>query len=476
MKYSLLLGTLLLMTTASFAQNLLGMSTSRYGGTNRLYINPALAADSPQKIYLNVVTGNAHVDNNYVRYQAPFSLLRLLSGTVPSAYKRADGTVQFEPAYTKELLNGKPKNGTAWGEVRGPSILLRTGERSAIAVTSRFRAVGQVTGASESVLSAIRSGLGEGILLGVPSTNNQINVNTNTYAELGLTYATTIWEGEGRKLLMGATAKVLLGYNAQQFINRGMDYRIVSDSLNPNTAVLRVTRLDATLGYTTFLQNRTIGLRTLFSPSSPGRGLGLDLGFTYISQYDDDSPALQLGLAVTDIGGLTYRGEEYGYSDIGKNPVRFTSQDFNNLGGSVGAARLIQQKLTTNRSPDRNSFGAGLPTSLNLTFDYHLPRGFGLNITYLQDVRSVQATAIHQPTLLAVTPRYETRLVSMAVPVSYLNGALLGGLSVRVGPAWLGTDNLLGLTGNSTVGIRPRGLDIYAGFAFGLGRKHTDEE
>jgi hypothetical protein len=275
---------------------------------------------------------------------------------------------------------------------------------------------------------------------------------------------------------MGATAKVLLGYNAQHLINRGLDYRIVADSTNTSTAVLEVTRLDATLGYTTFLQNRTLGLRTLVSPSSPGRGVGLDLGFTYISQYDSYSPALQLGFAVTDMGGLTYRGEEYGYSNIGDNPVQFTSRDFDDLDGSVGIARRIQQKLTTGRSADRSSFRAGLPTSLNLTFDYQLPQGFGLNVTYLQDLRSAQATAIHQPTLLALTPRYETRWLSMAVPLAYLNRGLTAGLSVRVGPAWLGTDNLLGLIGNSTVGIRPRGLDIYGGIAFGIGRARTDEE
>ena len=474
MKYLLLLGTLLGTPAASFAQNLLGISTSRYGGTNRLYINPAFAADSPQKIYLNGFTGNAHINNNYVRYQAPFSLLRLISGTVTDNFKRPDGSVEFEADYTEEMLDGKPKSGTLSGEIRGPAILMRTGARGAFAVTTRFRAVGQVTGASESVLSSVRAGLGEGVLLGIPSTNNQFSANTNTYAELGLTYAGTVWEGDGQKLMAGATAKVLLGYNAQHLINRGLDYRIVADPANSSNALLEVTRLDATLGYTTFLQNRTLGLRTLLSSSSPGRGLGLDLGLTYVSQYDSDSPALQLGLALTDLGGLTYRGEEYGYSDIGEKPVQFTSRDFNNLSGSVEIARIIQQKLTTGRSPDRSRFRAGLPTSLNLTADYQLPQGLGLNVTYLQDVRPVRAAAIHQPTLLALTPRYETRWVSVAVPFAYLNQGLTAGLSVRVGPAWLGSDNLLGLIGNSGNGIRPRGLDVYGGIAFGIGRAHDD--
>jgi hypothetical protein len=478
MKKSLLLGVLLVSTTASFSQNLLGISTSRYGGTNRLYINPAFAADTQQELYLNVFTGNAHVDNNYVRYQAPYSLARLLTGSVPDQYRRPDGSVEFAAEYTKEMLDGKPKNGTLWGEVRGPAILMRTSPRSAIAVTSRFRAVGQVTGASQSVLSAIRSGLGEGAPLGVPSVNNQINGNTNTYAELGFTYGGTLLEGDGRKLTLGVTAKVLLGYNAQHFINRGLDYQIITDPNNPNSAILEVTRLDANLGYTTFLQNRNVGLRTLLSTSSPGRGVGMDFGLSYISQYDEESPALQLGLAVTDIGGLTYRGDAFNYSDIGlnQNPVQFTSRDFNNLGGSVDIARLIQNKLTTGRAPDRNSFRAGLPTSLNLTADYQVPDGFGVNVTFLKDVRAVDAMAIHQPTLFAVTPRYETRWVSLALPIAYLNRSLTAGLSARVGPAWLGSDNLLGLIGNSANGIRPRGLDIYAGVAFGFGGRRGDRE
>ncbi|MBC3785519.1 DUF5723 family protein [Spirosoma utsteinense] len=476
MKYSLLLGALVLTASASLAQNMLGVSTSRYGGTNRLYINPAFAASSPQDVYLNGFMGNAHVNNNYVRYQAPFSLLRLISGSVQDRFKRPDGTIAFDASYTKEMLDGKPKNGTLWGEVRGPSMLIRTSPRSALAVTTRFRAVGQVIGASESVLSAVRSGLGEGAPLGIPSVDNQLSANTSTYAELGLTYAGTLLEGDGRKLMMGATAKVLLGYNAQHLINRGLDYRIITDPTNPNSAILEVTRLNADLGYTTFLQNRAISLRTLVSPSSPGRGVGLDLGFSYVSKYDSESPALQLGLALTDLGGLTYRGEQYAYSDIGETPVQFTSQDFNNLGGSVDIARLIQNKLTTGRRPDRNSFRSGLPTSLNLTVDYELPDGFGLNVTYLQDVRSVEATAIHQPTLLAVTPRYETRWVSMAVPLAYLNRGVTAGLSVRVGPAWIGSDNVLGLLGNSTNGIRPRGLDVYGGVAFGIGRSQADNE
>ncbi|QJW89731.1 hypothetical protein HNV11_10240 [Spirosoma taeanense] len=474
MKSSLFIGACLLVATGSSAQNLLGLSTSRYGGTNRLYMNPALVADSPSRLYLNVGVVNAHVNNNYVRYQAPFSLVRLLSGNVPAQYKNGDGSLNFSIDYTRETLDGKPKNGTIWGEVRGPAILIRSGSGSGLAITTRFRAIGEVIGASESLLSAVRAGLNDNTLYSIPSNNNQFSVNTNTYSELGLTYGGTVWEGDGQRLLLGATAKVLLGYNAQQLINRGLDYRIVADPVIPNSAYLEVDKLDATLNYTTFLQNRTLGPRTLFSPSAPGRGFGVDLGLTYISQYDADSPALRLGVALTDLGGITYKGEQYTYTDIGQQPIRFTGAEFNNVSGSEEILRIIQQKLDQGRSPNQGSFSAGLPTSLNLSVDYQLPDGVAIGVTYLKDVRSAQAMAVHQPTLLAVTPRYDTRWVSVAVPVAYLNGGFTAGASLRVGPAWLGTDNFLGLIGNTSNGIQPRGLDVYGGIAFGLGR--ADEE
>ncbi|MBC7570834.1 MAG: hypothetical protein H7319_14025 [Spirosoma sp.] len=460
----------LFLSANGFAQNLLGISTNKRGGTNRLYINPALAADSPDRFYVNVATGSLHLDNNYVRYQAPFSLLSYLTGSVPQQYKNADGSVRFTTEYTKENLDGRPKNGTLQGEVRGPSFLTRVGERSAVAVTTRFRAVGQLTDASQGLLSALRAGLDDGALYGIPSSNNQFSAGTNTFSELGLTYATTIWETDGRKLLLGVTGKAMLGYNAQFLLNRGLDFGIIVDPNNSNRALLEVNRLDATLSYTNFLQNRSLGLGTLVSPSAPGFGVGADVGFTYVSQYDQDSPALQLGLAVTDIGGLRYKGEQYTYADVREQPVVFNSADFAGKNGSLQTIQVIQDKFTTGRSPDKNSFRVGLPTSINLSLDYQLPGGAGINVTMLQDVRSGQAMATHQPSLVAVTPRYNKQWLSLALPIAYLNRGIVVGASVQLGPVWLGTDNLLGLIGNTGNGIRPRGLDVYGGIAFGIGR------
>jgi hypothetical protein len=186
---------------------------------------------------------------------------------------------------------------------------------------------------------------------------------------------------------------------------------------------------------------------------------------------------LRIGAAITDIGGISYKGQDYVYTSaqLERNPIRFQGSDFNNIGGTLDLAQTVQEKLSAGRTADRTRFSAGLPTSLNLTADYTDATGAGISLTYLQDLRSVQAQAVHQPTLVAVTPHFDKRWLSLSLPVVYLNRGVSVGASVRVGPAWLGTDNFLGLFGNSANGIRPRGLDVYGGLAFGIGRADNDE-
>lgn len=470
-KNLLFIGPALLLSVASPAQNFMGFATSPYGGTNRLYLNPALAADSPHQLDINVVSANAHADNNYVRYRAPYSLLNLLAGNVPVNYRGAGGQLLFETDYTAEVLDGRPKSGTVWGEVRGPAIQWKVGQnkRSTLGFSTRLRASAQVQGASQDLLSAIRSSLNSKALYSIPSQNNQLSANTNTYSELGFTYAGTLWDdGEGQKLLVGATLKYLVGYTSGHLINRGLSYQLTSDPDEPSDVSLLVDKIDADLGYTTYLQNRKLTPRTLLSSSAPGRGVGVDIGVTYVSQPDPDGPTLRIGAALTDLGGIRYKGEAY---DVTQEGAQFSPADFNNIKGTESVADLLRQKFGLDPANSRSSFRSGLPTSLNLSGEYQLASGFGLALVWLQDMRSLKARAMHQPTLVSVTPRYERGLFALALPITYLNHSLMAGVSVKLGPIWLGSDNVLGLIGNRSNGINPKGVDVYAGLAFGIGKR-----
>ena len=86
-------------------------------------------------------------------------------------------------------------------------------------------------------------------------------------------------------------------------------------------------------------------------------------------------------------------------------------------------------------------------------------------------MQPANAVAMHQPTLISVTPRYETGFLGFALPITYLNSSILVGTALKLGPIWLGSDNLAGLIGRGGSLIRPIGVDVYASLAFGIGRR-----
>ncbi len=466
---------LLLCATVSPAQNFLGIATSPNGGIHRTYLNPALAAELPHRIFLHVGAGNLHVNNNYVRYQAPFSLFTLFTGNVPDQYRRNTGNVRFEPDYTTEILDGNPKNATIWGDLRGPALQMRLGETGGtFTLSSRLRGVGQVTGASEQLLSALRSSLNASALFSIPSRDNRFTVNTNAYAELAASYANTLVDLDGIRVSGGITAKYLRGYSAGSFVNRGLDYQLEAGTgLNPNPSLV-VTRVNADLAYTTFLQNRRLGARTLFSPNAPGSGFGLDVGLSATIQAEDSDSKLELGLALTDLGGMRYTGEIY---DVNGQSIRFQATDFNtaNAGSFEQIATVIRNRLGILEDVTPSTFRVGLPTSLNLTADYQVGERAGLSVVYLQNLKAADAPSVRQPSLLSVVPRFETRLVGLAIPLTYINRSVLVGMALKAGPVRIGSDNLLGLLGSRQNGFRPRGTDVYAGVMLGIRTMRNDE-
>ncbi|GAA4448026.1 hypothetical protein GCM10023189_05260 [Nibrella saemangeumensis] len=457
-----------LLSVTSQAQNLLGITTSPYGGTHRIYLNPALAADSPHSYDANLFTANVHADNNYVRYNAPYSLLTLLAQNVPNRFRRPDGSLAFQMDYTREILDGKSKYGTLWGEVRGPALQFKTGPRGGLGFTSRLRAAAQVSGASEQLLSALRASLRDSALFSIPSRDNKFSINTNTYAEVALTFAYTLLEDEGQKLLGGITVKRLFGYTSGHLINRGLDYQIQFDQTGRDEGYLEVNQVDADLGYTSFLQGRNFSPRTLLNPEAPGNGWGVDLGVSYIAQVDEDAPLLRLSGSLMDIGSIRYEGQAY---DVQRQNVRFYPSDFDQVGGSEDIAGVLRQKLDIEPASGKRSFRSGLPTALNLAAEWQSPAGLGMSVVWFQNMRGLTAIAMHQPTLIAITPRFTTRLIEASIPIAYLNRGIMVGLAGRLGPFWLGSDNIMGLMGSGRNGFAPRGIDVYGGVAFGLNRK-----
>jgi len=105
-----------------------------------------------------------------------------------------------------------------------------------------------------------------------------------------------------------------------------------------------------------------------------------------------------------------------------------------------------------------------LPTTLSIQYDYHFEGNFYLGAYFLQPLR-FRLKSVRQPPLLALIPRYETRIFGASFPVTVYNyekvriGAALRFYSVTVGTEKLGT--FLGI-GNLT------GMDFFFSVRFNL--------
>lgn len=478
MRKLLLLLTLVSLQTS--AQNFFGISTSNAAGTHGLYLNPASIADSRHKFYFNLGAATLHVNNNYARWNAPFSVFRAATGNVPSAWKNGDGSVNFQPYNFREIKDGKPKNGTIWTEFRGPSAMVSLGNATALAVTTRLRAAGQVYGADQEFVSLLRQGFNETTLWNVTNVDNRFNVNANIYGEIAGTLAQVLTPLDAPHFVkLGFTAKYISGFYSGHFINRGLTYRVAPDPKNPNRGILLAEKIDAEFGYSTQTPldgGFTIG--KFLGSKIPGHGWGFDAGLVYeyrpwIDEYtnggynrEEDKYRFRLGVALLDAGQIRYDDPTNvrGYTVLRTNK-QFTEDDFVQVGGSDELVGVLEQKLDLKPSEAKTTFNVGLPTALSLNLDWRLGNEFYVNVAYLKDLQATNAIAVRQPTVLAVTPRLQAEgILELSMPLVFINRAFAPGLALRVGPVFAGTDNFLGVFGALKT-LKPQGTDLYAGVA-----------
>jgi hypothetical protein len=133
----------------------------------------------------------------------------------------------------------------------------------------------------------------------------------------------------------------------------------------------------------------------------------------------------------------------------------FRSASFNMLGDSLAS-------LT-----DQSYFRIWLPTALSAQFDYNFGNGLFVNATYIQGI-PLGKPAVRRETMLAVTPRYETRIWEVNLPLSLLDFKHPAiGLAVRIYSLVIGTEKLGTLVNLTDI----RGIDLYFSLGINLNPK-----
>lgn len=465
----------------SKAQSFYGLQNSNFNGVHGMYINPASLADNRYRAHTNAACFGFQFSNDFMNLNLPYSLTDLVSGKVPTDYKNPDGSLKWDPSYVQFQQNGRDKNINIGLEMRGPAYMKSVGKRFAFGGGTRVRTTVALNNVAEEMALFAKSFIDSQPGSFTNVSNNRFALNMNAYQEISGTAALVLLNKRSFYLKAGATAKYLMGIGSAYIRNNGVNISTGGgDSL-----VFKSSDIEIGHTSTQFLQRFNQGVIPAVLPSLRsivGSGFGFDFGaiFEYRPELTESLSSgnkylFKGGISLLDWGKISYGNNMKTYTASNSTPVVFTSDSLfsaafsNGIDSGLGFIKNYARQ-NFNYVEGTSSAAISIPTTLNFQFDWNVIKLFYVGVNWSQSVVSRSDIAIRRPSSIVVIPRIESRLFEISVPMSlyndYRNAAF--GLYARVGPVFLGSDNLLK---SISKGSSINGFNFYFGISTGIGTK-----
>ncbi|MDP2176550.1 MAG: DUF5723 family protein [Bacteroidota bacterium] len=485
----------ILTNNAVYSQTFLGLQHSNMSGIHQANLNPANIANSRHKLYINGLTAGVGFNNDYLKLNFPFPVMNLITGNVPNQYKTQSGSIDFQENWLQEDVNGKAKNFNLFLATRTPGVMYQISKGLTIGLQYKNTLNFQINNVAEPLARLARHGIDSsngGITYSGPNNftvgttygDNAFNININAYGELAGTIAKTIIKTDNILIKAGFTPKLLFGYATGYIKNNGMQIRA------PGSDSIIFGKTDVEYGYTdpSFYEDiSTINIDFLKNKAL-GKGFGYDIGGTF--EYSPKSTEkitnkknnylFRAGISLLDAGNIKYSSGTKNTRIINNSGEKALLLDSNFArawgNGEETGIRYTDSVMRTIFQIDTssNSITTKMPTTINLQFDYNVFKIFYVGANLSQSLRDKRATGIRRPSYLTVIPRIETKLFEVALPMGLMNDYRNGrmGLFVRVGPVFVGSDNIIGQLKSNNI----YGADFYFGISTGIPTKKASKK
>ncbi len=479
-----------LQSASLYAQQWLGISSSNYAGTYSIYSNPANIADSRYKFFMNIAGANAEFINNYAAWAAPYSFIGLSTNTVSDKYRAFNGLTTFKTSYINEARTKPNSTAFAAADFRGPSMFY-TFEKAkfTLGFTSRIRVLTNLSNTTSEVAHIIVNGTLVPDLYGISQKSNHFALNLNGYSEMGLTLGIILREQDQNFIKIGLTVKRINGLLNLHAISDDFDFTINQNASNIKKQNVVFKTLSGTFGLTKneAMSSANFSSNWLFGNLAAGTGYGFDIGVVYefrpnFDKYDmkikgkwqndgtKNKYLYRISTALIDIGSLNFNNPNYvNHAKISGGNVVILPGTFNKIESPNRLYNQVNNAFDMTDNDYQHEFVSPLPTAFSANFDYKFSEKIYLNATWIQSLRNPKSLCMNQPSMLAIIPRYETKLMEIALPIALQNGYrnFTVGLSGRIGPLFIGTDNLNGLLSIA----HPKGISAYFGLFLPIFRK-----
>lgn len=297
----------------------------------------------------------------------------------------------------------------------------------------------------------------------------------SAWTEIFGTYARTLIDDGGAILNAGITLSVNRGI-AGGFVNgSNLNYfRSADQGYLVGTA-------DLQYGYAATMDKGEGGYSVKQTMQRSFSSFSANLGMEYIipsaegeSSYEYD---WKVGVSLLDLGSATYRYSPnsrfavLNKDNISDSLLENTFRDVQSIEEANDSLASIAGSVTT---PFGN-FRIRHPSRLVINVDRHIQGNFFVNgelILPLVSLMSQDKLSIRDMNLLAVTPRYETRMIGAYLPVTFNREQQLWvGGALRAGPLLLGVHNWANLFAKNKL---HRG-GVYLALTFRPGSKRDDD-
>jgi hypothetical protein len=423
------------------AQEMLGISQSRYAGIQGVYVNPAFSTLNAMKREVGCGGYEFSVTNNFFGVKNTlFTDLKGYSqgGSFGNNAYTYDNFDPSKPGTSQLLLNISTS---------GPSFITKLlGERAAIGFFTRHRSYFNANQVDNSFLKLIESGFKYQPLQGLKLLDNNFEFQMMRWSEIGGNFSLRILNTDRHRLVVGINAKLLIGGQSIYLRSNKFDYTVLDDS----TIRVRSARLEYSHsgGFSTpqiaFNQSLSQNFSNLLE--TPGFGMCTDWGAYYElkTRKGGDAYRFRFGGSLTDAGSIRYKE-----SIFSRDFYLTDSLDVNlNAFKTLNVSKIDTSMIHSFKSDLSNGyFNMRLPTAFQFSADLRIMRWLYINAsTFLPLDVPDRTGGVRQIRRMVIAPHIETKFISIVLPYSTNNfdrGNL--GISLRYKGMWIGTNDLLTL-------------------------------
>jgi hypothetical protein len=471
MRRILCIGWMICISWGLYAQLSLGLINGNYSGSSSLAINPSLMANSKLKSDINLFSISAFAENNYLYFPAGKSnLVQLFNGVYdyhffPKPYGEGERNVySYYDDKSKKFIFGNVR-------IIGPSVMFSVHDHI-FAVRTGFRTITSTRRLPYDMANFSYYGMDFTPQQNVFYSNSNYDMASMGWWDIMFSYATVFNRSHNNHWSAGISIGPVFGYSGAYLTGGDTRYIAYNDS------ILNVDLLDAEFGISLPLEYETDEV-DFFHPLIRGFGWGMDVGITwqyrerpyqkkfpgnfYNKRFEDYK--FKVGLSVLDIGwvNFTKNAERHVYDQVYNNSINVSELEYVNIRHELDTTSIIFYG-----DPDSSLQGDRIriymPTSISVQFDYHIADWWYVNTTLI--IPAVyKSPMIEMPVVWAVTPRFESRMIEISVPlVLYDYKYPRVGLAIRLEGLTVGTDNLGGFIGKDDF----TGADIYISYKINL--------